>query len=277
MPEDRPSRVRLQLGSELLAARTLSGLSQRTLGDRIGVSQSYVARVERGQRVLDRDTTKAYLRAVKADATVRERVLALTAAAHTETRTWAELQQAASEQQDVARERNAAAALIRNWQPTVLPGLAQTADYARVVIPLADVAAKFDHAQQLAGRIDRQGVLRAPDGPAFEFLIAARLLHWEPAPGVLGPQLAHLAAVAALPSVTLGVLPEDYAGAVPWHNFVLRVPADGTPPYVVAELVHGEQRITDPDSVDIYDQLWKRMWSAAATGPDASALIEDAH
>lgn len=269
---DRPSRVRLQLGAELQAARTLSGASQRPLAEQLGISQSLLARAERGQRVLDRPTTLALLQAVAATDTVRQRVLALTEAAHTETRTWAELRENDDQLQAQARERNAAAAIVRNWQPTVLPGLAQTADYARHVIPLADVADRFDHARQLAGRIERQDVLREPDRH-FEFLIAERLLRWEPAPGVLAPQLAHLAAVAALPSVTLGVLPDDYAGAVPWHNFVLRVPADGSPAYVVAELIDGEHRITEPDSVLIYERLWKRLWSAAVVGDDAIELV----
>lgn len=261
MPE-RPSRVRLQLASELQTARTLTGRTQRQLADMIGRSQSYVARIERGERLMSVPDTRAWLRHTGSDTTVRDRILALTAASHAETRTWAELQSDAEHQQDVARERNASASLVRHWQPTVLPGLAQTADYARAVIPLADVAARFDHSAQLAGRIERQAVLREPDGPGFQWLIAARLLRWEPAPGVLGPQMAHLATLADLPSVTLRVLPDDYAGAVPWHNFVIRVPADSSPPYVVAELVHGEQRVEDAESVHVYDQLWKRMWSA---------------
>lgn len=271
MPE-RPSRVRLELGSELQTARTLAGLTQRELAPLLGKSQSLVARIERGERVLDLPGTREWLRLTGAPKPVRDRVIALTGAAHTETRTWAELREHDDQQQDVARERNASASLVRNWQPTVLPGLTQTADYARHVIPLADVADRFDHGRQLAGRIERQAVLREP-GRHFEFLIAERLLRWEPAPGVIAPQLAHLAAVAALPSVTLGVLPDDYAGAVPWHNFVLRVPVDGSPAYVVAELIDGEHRITEPDSVLIYERLWKRMWSAAAVGDDAIALV----
>ena len=161
---------------------------------------------------------------------------------------------------------------MQNFQPTVLPGLLQTADYARHVIQLADITASMDHGAALAARIDRQSVLREP-GRQFQFLIAQRLLRWEPALGVLAPQLAQLAAVAELENVELAVLPDMYAGALPWHNFVLRHPADGSPTYVATELLHGAQMITDLESVGIYQELWKRLWDAAAIGDAARQLI----
>lgn len=273
---DRPSRVRLQLGSELAAARTLSGLDQRTLAQRLGVSQSLVSRAERGQRLLARPVLTAWFRATSASAEARDRILALAEAAHTETRTWADLYAQDEHLQARAARANAAAALVQNFQPTVLPGLLQTADYARQVIPLADPTGAMNHAAALAGRIERQGVLREQDR-RFDFLIAQRLLRWEPAPGVLAPQLSQLVAAAQLDSVQVAVLPEDYAGALPWHNFVLRHPADGSDPYVATELLHGAQTITEPDSVALYRSLWDRMWAAALVDDDAVDLIRKCH
>lgn len=268
---DRPSRVRLQLGAELQTARTLAGMNQRDLATRLGVSQSMVARVERGERMLARPDTTTWLRATGSAPAVVERIMVLTEAAHTETRTWRDLLASTDHLQEQARRRNADAALVQNFQPTLLPGLLQTADYARHVIPLSDLGGSIDHAAHLAARIDRQGVLREP-GRRFDFLITERLLRWEPAPGVLAPQLAQLVTAAHLDAVTLAVLPDDYVGALPWHNFVLRHPADGSPTYVAVEMIHGEQIVAEPDDVSLYELLWKRMWDAAITGDAALDL-----
>jgi transcriptional regulator with XRE-family HTH domain len=272
---DEPSRLRLQLGAELQTARTLAGVNQRDLAARLGISQSLVSRAERGTRLLSRPDTVAWLHYVDAAPAVQNRVLALTEAAHTETQTWSDLFAIQQHLQDQARERNEAAQLVQNFQPTVLPGLLQTADYARHIIPLADITASTDHSSALAARIDRQSVLRET-GRRFEFLIAQRLLRWEPAPGVLAPQLAHLLTAGQLDTVELAVLPDDYAGALPWHNFVVRHPTDGSSAYVATELLHGAQTITEPDSVAIYQTLWERLWKAAVTGDAVVDLIRAA-
>ena len=74
-------------------------------------------------------------------------------------------------------------------------------------------------------------------------------------------------------AVTLAVLPDDYVGALPWHNFVLRHPADGSPTYVAVEMIHGEEIVAEPDDVSSYELLWKRMWDAAITGDAALDLL----
>jgi transcriptional regulator with XRE-family HTH domain len=275
LPE-KPSRVRLQLAHELQAARTLSGLEQKPLGQRIGITQSMVSRAENGRRLLDRAKIEAWLRETGVGEDVRSRTLALAEAAHSETRPWRALLEDDTHLQEEAARRNAAARLVQNFQPTVLPGLLQTADYARAIIPLADITGTMDHRAALAARIERQGVIREP-GRRFAFLIAERLLRWEPAPGTLAPQLAQLRAALDLDAVELGVLPDGYAGALPWHNFVLRYPVDeDEPPYVALELIHGEEKITDEDAVQAYRGLWSRLWDAAVTGDDAAALLADA-
>ena len=119
---DRPSRVRLQLAAELQTARTLAGVSQRDLAAQLGVSQSMVARVERGERMLARPDITTWLRATGTAAPVVERVMTLTEAAHTETRTWHDLLASTDHLQGQAQRHNADAALLQNFQPTLLPG-----------------------------------------------------------------------------------------------------------------------------------------------------------
>jgi transcriptional regulator with XRE-family HTH domain len=275
LPEKKrqPSRLRQQIGRELRAARLLAGLSQEALAQALGkASQSFSARVESGERLLSRPELLTWLGQVGAPRDVRDRVLVLNESAHSETEQWQDLLAGQEHLQEKFRSRDHDARIVQIYDPTVLTGLLQTPDYARFVIPLADITQQINHAAALASRIERQGLLREP-GRSFQFVITERLLRWEPGAGVRGPQLAHLVAVAQLDVVDLAVLPDDYNGALPWHNFSLRHPADGSPPYVATELLHGAQTISDPDSVAIYEAMWDRLWRASVTGDEAVARI----
>lgn len=279
MPDQpAPTRVRAQLALELRTARTLAGISQDALAQQIGRSQTFIARVERAERLLSHVDTVAALRALNAEPDVRDRVLALTEAAHADTN-WTTAFGDKAHLQDEVRDEDRASKLAQYFQPSVLPGYTQTVDYARAVLRIVDGqryrVEGVDQAKALAARIERQALLRET-GRVFQFLITERLLRWEPEPGVLAPQLAQLLAVTQLDAVEVAVLPDDYAGAVPWHNFLIRHPADGSPPYVNMELLHGPHPITRKADVDLYLSLWERMWQASAQGDDARIMIREA-
>lgn len=52
---------------------------------------------------------------------------------------------------------------VRNFQPTAIPGLLQTPEYAHRMIPLAGIAGVIDHAAVAAARLERQQALFAAD------------------------------------------------------------------------------------------------------------------
>jgi transcriptional regulator with XRE-family HTH domain len=275
-----PSRARKRLGAELRTARTLAGMNQTQLGNVLDRTQGVVSRIEAGQRLLTIAETRAWLQAVRADEDTEDRVLALTEAVHAETSLWSNVYGGRAHLQDVIGDRDRQCTVVRNFQPTVLPGLLQTVDYARAVLRIADGQAYevpgVDRAAALAGRIGRQEILREP-GRTFQFVFVEGLLHKEPEAGVLRAQLNQLLTFAELDTVELAVLPASYMGTMPWHNFVLRHPAaDDGAPYVTAELLHGSQTVRDPDSVGVYRRLWDRLWEAAARGDDALAMIREA-
>lgn len=278
-PEPPVSRARRRLGLELRTVRTLAGKSQAELAAALGRTQGVASRAENGHRVLSLADTQVWLTTVSADAETRERILTLTEAVHAETSRWSTAFGDKPHLQDVIADRDRESVTVRNFQPTVLPGLLQTVDYARVVIRLVDGqryhVEGVDQAAALGRRIGKQEILREP-GRTFQFIVAERLLHWEPEPGVLAPQLAQLIAAAQLEAVELAVLPATYAGSVPWHNFILRHPADGSAPYVMAELLHGAASIEDEESVGLYLGMWERLWEASVRGDAALDLIREA-
>jgi transcriptional regulator with XRE-family HTH domain len=269
-----PSRVRRQLGAELRKLRSLAGLSQRVLVEALVSSQAGVSRIEHGETLPTREQVIAWLRTcgVAADQDVRDRVLGLADAAHGETRPWGDMVPVdVSHLQGVASEREQSATLIRNCQLTWLPGLLQTAEYARLVIEQTDPESERDTAAALAARLQRQQIL-FEKGRRFEFLIAESALLWAPEPGVVDAQRDRLLSLATRPTVEVAVLPVLRTGTPAWHSFIIFQAADESS-FVTTELVHGGQEIADPEVVRRYVSLWDRLWRTAVTGDQALDFI----
>lgn len=263
------SSARVRLAAELVHARELAGVSGRALATRIGVSQSTLSRIENAKVLPSRPQVQAY---ADAGVPVDDRVFALLDAAHRETRTWGDLLDGRAHLQGDVRDRDVAATAVRNFQPTLVPGLLQTAAYARAVLEMG----RTDVAPALAARMERQQVLYG-SGRRFEFLMTEQALRWSPAPGATDGLAERIASLATLDAVNIMVLPEGaQVGAPAWHNFVIREVAGDEPAYVTTELVHGAQEVRDPASVDAYLRLWELLRNAAATGDAAVALVRAA-
>jgi transcriptional regulator with XRE-family HTH domain len=258
-----------RLRAELQRHRMRAGLSGRALADKVGVKQATISRVERGHTLPSIKMVNAWLAAVGADEGDRARLRELAEAVHGETRGWGELLGDAGHNQDEARLRETETVLARNFQPSVVPGLLQTPEYARAVLRIGRTT---NVESAVATRIERQQALY-DEGRTFHFLIAEQVLHW-PVGGheVLAAQRDRLVSLARLRSVELAVVPAGATVLVPWHNFVVWDTADGGR-YVTTELFHGAQEVTAAESVDLYVEVWERLWAAAAHGSEAVELI----
>jgi transcriptional regulator with XRE-family HTH domain len=268
------SSARLQLGAELRKLRRLAGLSQRQIVDELHSSQAAISRMEHGETLPTREQLQTWLRlcGVGGDHEVRDRVHAWAEAAHGETRPWREMVPAdTAHLQGVAGEREKSATLIRNHQLTWLPGLLQTADYARLIIEQTDPDSERNTAAAVAARVQRQQIL-FEKGRRFEFLISEGALLWAPEVRVMDAQRDRLLSLATLPNVEIAILPARRTGVPAWHSFILFQADDGSQ-FVTTELVYGGQEISDPDAVRRCVALWEGLWEAAARGSEAVELI----
>ena len=271
MPE--LSAVAKRLSQELLRLRDLAGLSGREMARRTKVSQPMMSRIDRGLNLPSMPVVRRWLDEVAADDDTRARVLALAEAAHSETRPWRVLFEQDGHLQAQMHGLDQASVRIRNFQPTVLPGLLQTAAYARAVLERGRTT---DVAAGVAARLERQQLLHER-GRHFEFVITEQLLTTPPGEGALVGQADRLLSLSTLDTVDVAVLPTGVdPGVSLWHNFVIREPADPEAGTVVSiELQHGSQAVSDPESVKVYEEVWDRLWAAAATGDDAVALLRE--
>jgi transcriptional regulator with XRE-family HTH domain len=105
---------------------------------------------------------------------------------------------------------------LRAWMPSIVHGLAQSTDYAAVLIALEPGIASATADARLKARLERQRrVLGRTDPPRVTLLVDEvalwRLVGSAPA---MTAQMSHLADVAAMPNVTVQVVPAIAHAAV---------------------------------------------------------------
>jgi len=166
------------------------------------------------------------------------------------------------------------AARLHDFQPSVVPGLLQTQDYARAILrdaPYADYGEDID--QQLALRMRRQAVLDQPRPPQVRMVLGESVLWMQVGgPAVLRSQLRRLADLAARPDLSLQILPlRTAAHAQPAGPFTLLEFADPADPTVVyLEHLTGSLLLDEDEEVQRYRAMFDHL-RAAALGPGPSA------
>lgn len=265
---------RKYLGNELRRLREAAGLSGRDMAPLVGVSQSTVSRWEKGTKVPTIPESNAFADAVQATPETRERLLHLVEAAHSEVVTWRAALRDKGHLQDQVRELEATARRLRNYQPVIIPGLLQTAEYARRVLPLVDRTGRQDYAAAVASRMQRQEILYDP-ARRFDFLITEAALRLRlGGPEVLLPQLDRIAQVSTLANVTVGLIPHGPVTAVGWHPFVIYEDVQDGEPFVRVEMVHGMATIDRAEDVALYQALAESLARDAVSGAEARGLLD---
>ncbi|WP_219471296.1 helix-turn-helix domain-containing protein [Nonomuraea rhizosphaerae] len=272
--ESRTKRQRL--AQELRRLRDISGISGRDLAQRIGISQSKVSRIESGSVIPSLPEVTAWGDAVDAAPETRESLADLTQAAFTEVHTWRAALQRQAHLQDEIREQEDQAHLVRVFQPTLIPGLLQTAEYARRVFTLFDPPySEGDLSMAVAARLQRQLALYE-ETRNFEFLITEAALRCRPGPvKLLLAQLDRIASLSTLENVRIGLIPHNREALVcPPHGFTVYEgddsPADA---YVEVEITHVRLTANDTDDIAIYLRQWSLLRQMAIFGDEAREFL----
>lgn len=271
---DRGS-ARQVLAHELKRLRLLTGLSGRELGRRASISQSKVSRVEAGTALPTVPEVEEWGRVLNASPETVRWLAELTGDAHLEAHSWSAALHGRKHLQHEIGGWEAEATVVRTYQPSVVPGLVQTADYAHRVFSL--FSPRYDDdalAAAVAGRMDRQLALCKP-GKKFEFIVTEAALRWRPGPPeVLIAQLDRLASVSTLDNITFGVVPLDGEALTTYsHGFVI-YEGDGEA-VVSLEMIHGPHTLDSAGDVETYRLRWSLLQEMSLFGDDARGLLED--
>ena len=275
---DRQQRRRL--ADELRRLRSLSGLSGRELGSRIGIDQSTISRIERAEQRVSLAQVMAWSKATEAPEERQAELLALAEEILTGPKSW----EAASEtgSTDFSREvaeLEAKTGLLSNYQPAVIPGLLQTPAYARRVLSAGPQGAPANLGQHVVDRIDRQRVLY-DEAKRFRFVIPEAVLRWPYGPpddpAVLDEhreQLARVEWATERPNVEVGILPLTPVAAWRTAGFIIFDEVEGGDPQVHLEWLTRPYNIFEPEQVEMCRQAFSNLLGASATGEEARRLI----
>lgn len=206
--------------------------------------------------------------ALSVDANTREQLHDQARAARSSMRSWRALHARgfAQHQTDIARMEQAATRL-RMFQPNLVPGLLQTAEYARHAIELATTSEDIELG--VARRMARQSILYDRD-KSFEFVITEGALRWRIVPtNVHVGQLNHLASLATLANLSISVIP--WHAQVAAHQSTMFCLFDDASAYV--ELLNGEVTTEDRNDLAQYAATFAALTQAAVTGDDAIAEL----
>jgi hypothetical protein len=168
-------------------------------------------------------------------------------------------------------ERTATGIVI--FQPTMIPGLLQVADYARRVMSQGNPLSQADIATAVAERVERQTILY-DQSKRFEFLLTETALRWRPGPvDMMRAQLDKLISIASLPNVSLGILMLDQEAPDAFlHPFVLFDLDDDA--LVTVETYSAEMQVNDPQEVAVYRRTLERLREIAVWSREAISTIQ---
>jgi transcriptional regulator with XRE-family HTH domain len=250
---------RKQLGHKLRLLRVRVGLT----GDRMpGFTQSKVSRLETGRTTPSLADIEAWARATNASREEVTELAGLVEQLAVATTSWRILHHLGrtQKQQDIAElERESRA--IRIFQPVMVPGLLQIADYARRVISMSLAAPLTDVSHAVAARMERQAILY-DSARQFEFLLTEPAVRWCPGPPeMMQAQLDRLTSVASLPNVKLGLIRLDAQPTVPFlHPFVI---FEGEQTVITVETFTAELSISDPADIATYQRYLDELRAMA--------------
>jgi hypothetical protein len=177
-------------------------------------SVTKISRMETGERGLYVDDVSAILGFLQAPGKLREELLDLVRTG--QERNWHALhgKLPTSWQDLIDFEREAT--IIRNYQPLMIPGLAQTSEYARTLIEGGHETLTEDEAEALVNaRMSRQVVLSRSEPPMLHLMVEEMVLRRTMGnPIMMYGQLQHLVGLGRRRNITLHVVPFDVAPAV---------------------------------------------------------------
>jgi transcriptional regulator with XRE-family HTH domain len=215
-PETDPAAF---LGGELRRARVAAGFSsQDVLATRIGFDRSVITKAETGERPPSADVLLAWCDACQIDPEMFGRMAMLARRADGPVPEWF------TDWLEAEREAHT----LRIWSLVLVPGLVQTADYARALFVAAE--ADEDEASALTdARLDRQTILDQADPPHVIVVLDEAVLHRRIGSElIMTEQLLHVVRISERKHVSVHVLPSSNANAGLSGAFDI-ASADGAP------------------------------------------------
>lgn len=215
MPGNSHTSVRSrQVANQIRRLREQAQLSCSEVARTLGLSVSKVSRMETGATGLQTEDVAAMLGLFRVSATKRQEVLDLLH--RSDEKGWWQRQAGLPQLWRSLIDFEAKATRIQNFENMFVPGLLQTAEYARAVVQSIRGSLTDEEVDHLvAARMARQAVLTRSAAPQLLAVVDEEVLHRQVGDdGVMYRQLLHLVALAQRTNIVLRVVPRS-TGAYP--------------------------------------------------------------
>ncbi|WP_030706542.1 helix-turn-helix domain-containing protein [Streptomyces sp. NRRL F-2580] len=273
-PSSAVEEARAALGRRLRDMRRPTGLSARALAARAGWHESKASRIENGKTMPSDADLLAYVTLCGEPGALED--LRATARGIDQMYVeWKTVQKAGlTAGQEAHVPLYARTHRFRIYEASVIPGLLQTEGYATTmmsrIVAFRQIPDDVESAVRV--RIRRQRYMR--DGHRhFSFVLEEAALRARfGGPEVMAAQLGHLLQVAAMPNVSLGVVPMTAERDMwPVEGFWIFDDLQ-----VITELATAQITVKQPSEIDIYARMFSELAKLACVGQQARSLITDA-
>jgi transcriptional regulator with XRE-family HTH domain len=176
----------------------------------------------------------------------------------------------------IAYEAEAATQL--HFEPTLIPGLLQTEDYARAVISVGREMESETIEQLVKTRLTRQDVLhRQPKPLVMRTIVSEAALTIEVGSAdIVRQQLRHIAELSRLPNVTVQVLRFAAGAHIATHGgFAVLGFEQSDPPLGYIETLAGELFLESPGDVDRLTKVFDHLQTLAMSPSESVKFLQE--
>jgi transcriptional regulator with XRE-family HTH domain len=263
-----PAALRRRLQRELRRLRTEKGDTQRDVATAMDWSPSKLIRIESGAVSVSTNDLRQLLSHYSVADGVVEELVAINKDGRA--KSWADFP-VLSSQTRVYFGLESSAAILRQFEPMIVPGLLQIEEYTRALIKGANWPVLSDAAidQYVEARAARQLLLDREPAPELFFMLDEAVVRREVgSKTVMRRQLDRIEELGARDRVTVQIIPFD-AGAHPGVTgpFALLEFTDEDPALYLESRADVVTR-DDPDAIGDYLDLFQAMERNLATSPD---------
>jgi transcriptional regulator with XRE-family HTH domain len=267
-------KAREAFGTRLRRLRERSGLNGKQLAAALSWPHSKVSKIELGRQRPTVEDVTAWVGTTSRTATDLEELLADLRNLRVESTSWArQLRGGHSRRQQANIRLEASASSIRAFEPAVIPGLLQTADYARSIMTrraaLHGLAADVEAG--VGVRMQRQHILYDAD-KRLRFLVTEASICYQPCSiATLRGQLDRLLAVAGLETIELAI--------IPFHTELPMTTSHGfwifDSELVLVETLSSEISLRDREDIELYERHFEALWEVALSAVQTRRLLAE--
>jgi transcriptional regulator with XRE-family HTH domain len=278
-PTHGPTAGRRKLRAALRAARELAAMTQDQVAEEMDWSLSKLIRIETGRVSISTNDVKALLTLYGITDPEQQAQLVDLARVARKKPWWQEYRESVPLEYAQFIGLEAEADSVRCFQPTVVPGLLQTEDYARAILG-GRAPGQFTDREARARatvRLRRQEeVLHSEAPPSISVILDEVVLRRAPRDyGVLRDQVNHLVELGSLPHVTIQIVPLAVGAHSPGGHFtILSFPDPEDNDVVYLETVLANEFIDRRPETQQYVAEYDRLRTVALSETESLTFIK---